>query len=222
MGSTAMEILDESRDSGFTKNVKSKISSGFMSQPKMLKFPSKRRELTMVVMTLIATMAYSEPPWQEDTSSHRAGEAVIATTHPKIYKHLIRANTIAFVSSLITIFLAAVPQRLGDGFLLIFSHYIVCVSLAAIAVSFGGSLMVIAPDTQAQSLTLIIIIVVVVTVSFLGITLLWEAFKYWNRGPNTFEFCVEDILGWQCSKVILASSDSPKSHGVHFHSIELA
>ncbi|XP_047966895.1 uncharacterized protein LOC125211218 [Salvia hispanica] len=184
MGKTAVELVEESCDEEMTKAMVSIMppSAWSWSNPAMLETLSKKREQTMVVMALIATMAFQaavSPPggvWQEDTSSHRAGEAVMATTHPKIYKHLIRANTTAFVSSLITIFMVTVPQRFGKGILLNFSPYAVWVSLAAIAVSFGGSVLIVVPDTQTRSLTEIKTVVVAVSLGFLGIRFLRNVF----------------------------------------------
>ncbi|KAG6425834.1 hypothetical protein SASPL_110039 [Salvia splendens] len=37
--------------------------------------------------------------WQEDTPSHKAGEAVIAYKDPRSYRNFIRSNTVAFVTS---------------------------------------------------------------------------------------------------------------------------
>ncbi|KAL1558108.1 hypothetical protein AAHA92_08610 [Salvia divinorum] len=185
MGRTAVELVEESCDEEMTKAMVSIMPplAWSWSNPAMLEMLSKKREQqTMVVMALIATMAFQaavSPPggvWQEDTSSHRAGEAVMATTHPKIYRHLIRANTTAFVSSLLTIFMVAVPQSFGKGILLNLSPYAVWVSLAAIAVTYGGSVLVVVPNTQTRSLTGIIYVVVAVSLGLSGIRFLRDVF----------------------------------------------
>ncbi|XP_047961384.1 ankyrin repeat-containing protein NPR4-like [Salvia hispanica] len=180
MGRTAVGILKESHDDSegiISIIAPPKAMSWKKTNPILLEYLSKKREQTMVVMTLIATMAFQaavSPPggvWQDDTSSHRAGEAVIATTHPKIYKHLVRANTTAFVSSLITIFLVAVPFPIGRGALFVFTTYVMRVSMAAISVSYGGSVLVSAPNTQTRSLTGIINVVLAVSLGLFGIKL---------------------------------------------------
>ncbi|KAL1557288.1 ankyrin repeat-containing protein-like protein [Salvia divinorum] len=178
MGRTAVKILvEESRDEWMPKELKSMISPS-KSYPYLLETVSEKREQTMVVMTLIATMAFQaivSPPggvWQEDTPSYGAGEAVMAHTHPKIYTPFIGANITAFISSLITIFLVFSPWKLGNKFVVVFSSYAVWISLASIAVSFAGSILVIAPDTRARSLTKIINIVIIVSASFFGLTVL--------------------------------------------------
>ncbi|KAG6433367.1 hypothetical protein SASPL_104978 [Salvia splendens] len=134
----------------------------------------------MVVMILIATMAFhvAVSPhggvWQDDTPSHRAGEAVIATTHPKIYKHLMRANTATFVSSLITIFLVVMQPWFGKRILWLFSRYLMWVAIASTAVSYGGALLVSALNTQERSFTGIINFAVDVSLIVFGImSLIW-------------------------------------------------
>ncbi|MCD9643230.1 hypothetical protein HAX54_030490 [Datura stramonium] len=79
---------------------------------------SKKRETIMVVASLITTMTFQagvNPPggvWQENENlddrgilSHKEGEAVMAYNHARPYRYFLRANTIAFVSSLSTILL---------------------------------------------------------------------------------------------------------------------
>lgn len=52
-------------------------------------------DTTMVMLVMIATMAFQasvSPPggmWQEGTSSHSAGKAVMASTHPRLYKQFV-------------------------------------------------------------------------------------------------------------------------------------
>ncbi|XP_057776320.1 ankyrin repeat-containing protein ITN1-like [Salvia miltiorrhiza] len=178
MGKTALVIFEENpHHRSYPKYTKYILSPSYYSQSAaLLQLISKKRDQTMVVMVLIATMAFQaaiSPPggvWQDNTPPHRAGEAIMASTHPKMYKHLVRANTTAFVSSLITLIVVFVFQReLEKGFLLNFSTYTVWVSLAAIAVSYGGSVLVTMPNTETQSLAKVINLVVVLSISFVVI-----------------------------------------------------
>ncbi|XP_047964925.1 uncharacterized protein LOC125209342 isoform X1 [Salvia hispanica] len=107
--------------------------------------------MTMVVVGLIAAMAFHadvNPPgggWQDDTSSHRAGKAVMASTHPTLYKHFSRANTAAFVSSVLVIFLVAVRAPTNAFVFVMVSWYATLAAMAAIGVSYGASLIMTNP-----------------------------------------------------------------------------
>ncbi|KAG6402629.1 hypothetical protein SASPL_134831 [Salvia splendens] len=131
-------------------------------------------DTTMVVVGLIAAMAFQaaiSPPggvWQETEAEHSAGDAVMASTHPKLYKQFVGANTTAFVSSIITIFLITTRQPSGRILFLLISLFAMWVSLASIALSYRASVMVVAPHTETQSLVHTIIIVVVVSLGILG------------------------------------------------------
>ncbi|XP_057776342.1 ankyrin repeat-containing protein NPR4-like [Salvia miltiorrhiza] len=135
----------------------------------MLDNVPKLRDVTMVVASLIATMAFQaavSPPggvWQDDTSSHTAGKAVMESVHPKMYKHFIRANTTAFVSSLFTIFLITSTYGVPSiNFVFdIIAEYAMWVSLAAIGVSYGASLMM---TNSMEALSISHIVAVVVSV----------------------------------------------------------
>ncbi|KAL1556073.1 ankyrin repeat-containing protein ITN1-like [Salvia divinorum] len=165
------------------------------SDAKCVEYLTKKKEQTMVVMTLIATMAFQaaiNPPggvWQEDTSSHKAGEAVIAYTHPNIYRHLVGANTTAFVSSLVTIFMFIVPLPIWKSAVVVVSSYVVWVSLASIAVSYGGSVLVLAPNAQTRSLTQVINIVLSISFVFFGIMLAWIIIMVCRIIKNVEEYC---------------------------------
>ncbi|XP_042012806.1 ankyrin-1-like [Salvia splendens] len=130
--------------------------------------------MAMVVVGLIAAMAFSaavSPPggvWQDDTSSHRAGKAVMASSHPKLYKLFSRANTTAFVSALLVIFLQTInaPNRLEIFFVVIL--YATLVAMASIGVSYGASVIITNPaETQTVGHT-----IAVVSAGFGGISVL--------------------------------------------------
>ncbi|KAH6778814.1 hypothetical protein C2S52_010051 [Perilla frutescens var. hirtella] len=135
----------------------------------------KLSDSTMVVVVLIATMAFQaavSPPggvWQDDTSLHKAGEAVMASNRPRIYKNFVGANTTAFVSSIITIFLLTTGLPSSEALLTSAVFCTMMVSLASIAVSYGASIMAITPEMETRSLNLVIGIVVAVSVSLGGL-----------------------------------------------------
>ncbi|KAL1533185.1 ankyrin repeat-containing protein-like protein [Salvia divinorum] len=149
-GKTAMRILYESFQDTSTYSKMRRILSGFSFQSMAESFP-KMTDMTMVVVVLIAAMAFQaavNPPggvWQEHTQSHNAGEAVMATTHPRIYKHFVRATTTAFISSLITILLVSTGARQEEFFFLAIATYSMWVSITSIGVSYGVSLMMTNP-----------------------------------------------------------------------------
>lgn len=144
-----------------------------------VEFLRKMSDVIMVVVVLIATMAFQaavSPPggvWQDHSSTHRAGEAVIASTNPELYKNFVRANMVAFVSSLITIFLLTTGLPSGHPFLMAAVMYTMWVSLASIGVSYGASVMVITPNLETLSLASVVKIVLVVSLSFYGIIILF-------------------------------------------------
>ncbi|KAL3500819.1 hypothetical protein ACH5RR_039912 [Cinchona calisaya] len=151
---------------------------------------SDRRELfemnkntIMVVASLIATMAFQaivSPPggvWQDEITSrgpnntniipHKIGEAVMAQTHPKYYQLLIRANTIAFVSSLTTIItLVAMTTTFVSLYI-----FLMLLAVIAIAVSYAISLVMVGPKDSSEQLS--------DASKILLIVLLWCAVVLW-------------------------------------------
>ncbi|XP_047946659.1 ankyrin repeat-containing protein At2g01680-like [Salvia hispanica] len=101
MGKTALQILIESPPTTVNylkmKRLLTDVSL-FIVIPEM-------RSTIMVVAVLIATMAFQSainPPggvWSEDDdkSSHKAGEAVMESTHPDAYLNIMFANLMAFI-----------------------------------------------------------------------------------------------------------------------------
>lgn len=160
---------------------------------------AKKRDAIMVVASLIATMAFQagvNPPggvWQDDlivsssdrdssSLSHRAGEAVMAYSHKRSYRYFIRANTIAFVSSLSTILLliSGLPfrWRLFMWFLMVEMW----LTITAIALTYGISVVIVTPkDDRRQTLSRVIEVAVIVWCCVMSLLLLGNTIRLINR-----------------------------------------
>ncbi|KAL1541862.1 ankyrin repeat-containing protein-like protein [Salvia divinorum] len=149
-GKTALDILDESFRDTSTYLEMRRILHNVYPLSIVEHFP-KLTDMTMVVVVLIATMAFQvtvSPPggvWQEDTSSHNAGRAVMATTHPRVYKHFVDATTTAFISAIVTILLISTGAPQVNFFFLAIATYSMWVAITSIGVSFGVSLIMTNP-----------------------------------------------------------------------------
>ncbi|XP_047965725.1 ankyrin repeat-containing protein At5g02620-like [Salvia hispanica] len=144
-------------------NKKSKNSNtNQSSQSPPVEWLTKKRDSIMVVAILIATMAFQAAVspaggvWQDDTPPHRAGEAVMAYNNPKIYKNFIRSNTVAFVTSLSTILLLISGLPFKYRFFMWALMAIMWVSVTAVGVTYGASIMVVTPGFDRRSLSQVI------------------------------------------------------------------
>ncbi|XP_060190224.1 ankyrin repeat-containing protein ITN1-like isoform X1 [Lycium barbarum] len=171
---------------------------------------SKKRETIMVVASLIATMAFQagvNPPggvWQENGKlndqgipSHKAGEAVMAYNHAKAYRCFLRANTIAFVSSLSTILLliSGLPFRLRLFMWGLMA--IMWLTVTSAALTYGISIYILTPKKDSVALGEVIEIGITVWCGLMALLLL----------GNTIRL----LRIWQKKKHGIRSSSSLKS-----------
>ncbi|XP_004245062.1 ankyrin repeat-containing protein ITN1-like [Solanum lycopersicum] len=171
---------------------------------------SRKRDTIMVVASLIATMAFQagmNPPggvWQENKElnshvnplqiPHKAGEAVMAYTHPKSYRYFIRVNTTAFVASLSTILLLISGLPFRKKFFMWALMVIMWLTITSIALTYGISIYIVTPKKDREQLGQVIEVAVtvwscVMTLLLLGNTIrlvyLWMMKK--KQQSRTFE-----------------------------------
>ncbi|KAG8386926.1 hypothetical protein BUALT_Bualt03G0199600 [Buddleja alternifolia] len=143
---------------------------------------------------LIATVAFQarvSPAggiWQENSRQYshaRAGEAVMAYTHPVAYKHLMRSNAIAFVSSITTILLLMIDlpfrRRLYMWILII----IMWLTVTSLTVSYAISVFVVTPRIVEKSMPSVLKIGLGLCFAEMGILLIGSIVKWLEEKRTT-------------------------------------
>ncbi|CAL5404839.1 unnamed protein product [Camellia sinensis] len=139
---------------------------------------SNKRDILMVVASLIATMAFQagvNPPggfWQDNTPTpapastlapapappppppppHRAGEAIMAYNYPNTYPYFIRANTTGFVASVSTILLLITGWPFKKKFFMWLLVVIMWVTITSVAFTYAFSIVVVSPKGEREPL----------------------------------------------------------------------
>ncbi|KAL3497439.1 hypothetical protein ACH5RR_040171 [Cinchona calisaya] len=153
---------------------------------------ARKRDALMIVAILIATMAFQAgvtPPggvWQEDSNdatkpAHMAGEAVMAQKHPKHYRNFIRANTVAFVSSLSIILLLISGLPFKRKFFLWALMVIMWLTITTAALTYGISIVIVTPKDYKRPLSHVIEIAVTVWCGVMSLMLLGNTIRLINR-----------------------------------------
>lgn len=173
---------------------------------------ARKRDAIMVVASLIATMAFQagvNPAggvWQDNLlvdsqgnpvpNPHGAGEAVMAYSHPKSYRYWLRANTIAFVSSLSTILLLISGLPFKKKLFMWFLMVVMWLTITTIALTYGISIVMITPKHDRQPLSHVIEVAVIIWSSVMSLLLLGNTIRLMNRWLRrrlgTKRKCVQD------------------------------
>ncbi|KAL0297188.1 UNVERIFIED_CONTAM: hypothetical protein Sradi_6770900 [Sesamum radiatum] len=171
-------------------------STSTQTQP-AAKWLTRKRDSIMVVAILIATMAFQagvNPAggfWQDNLTQdsqgnpvpnpHRAGEAIMAYSHPKIFKIFLRSNTVAFVSSLSTILLLISGLPFRRRLFMWALMAIMWLAVTSIAVSYAAAIVVVTPREDKESLGHVIWTGITVWWIVMGVLLLVNTLRLMNK-----------------------------------------
>lgn len=169
----------------------------------------KKRDAIMIVATLIATFAFQaglNPAggvWQDDLFPsdliqnnngspspspwripHRAGEAIMAYYRPKYFRYFVRANTVAFVSSLSTILLLISGLPFKRRFFMWFLMVIMWLTITSVALTYGISIMMVTPKGHRKTLSHVIETAVTVWCIVMSLLLLGNTIRLIRKWIN--------------------------------------
>lgn len=189
-GNTALDLLHEETNSEIAQSLKDAGAKRAIKD-RAGDWLSRKRETLMVVASLIATMAFQAgvtPPggvWQDDSSEgenlHNAGQAVMAHKHPRFYRNFIRANTVAFVSSLSTILFLISGLPFRHRFFMWALMVIMWLTVSTIAVTYGISIAIVTPEDYRKQLGHVIETAVTVWCGVMALLLLGNTMRLVNR-----------------------------------------
>ncbi|KZV51871.1 ankyrin repeat-containing protein-like [Dorcoceras hygrometricum] len=167
-GQTVIDMLHEtSKDGNYSdmrKVLQPYVCKSRTTPTESVQWLTKKRDSIMVVAILIATMAFQagvSPPgglWQDDLSegsqgNHNAGESVMSHRDPKYFRNFIRANTIAFVSSLSIILLLISGLPFKRRFFMWCLVVTMWQTVTSIAITYGIAILAITPKLHRHSLS---------------------------------------------------------------------
>ncbi|KAH6788399.1 hypothetical protein C2S51_003405 [Perilla frutescens var. frutescens] len=163
-GKTALKILRESppfHTSNYSeiKSILSRLPDDNHRLNEVWRLKASLMAATVAGMGIMASQAMVNPPggvWQNDSLTHKAGEAVVASTRPTLYQYFVRANTTTFgISNIIIllIFIGVTFKCLDIAF---------CLILVSNAASYIISLLMTSPNEETQSVHIFWIAIAVI------------------------------------------------------------
>ncbi|XP_028064500.1 ankyrin repeat-containing protein ITN1-like isoform X3 [Camellia sinensis] len=199
-GYTAYDIVMDSKNEQEFKDIKVSFRKVKAMQAKDLSqgdWLSKKRDILMVVASLIATMAFQagiNPPggfWPDNAALHRAGEAIMAYNYPNTYPYFIRANTTGFVASVSTILLLVTGWPFKKKFFMWLLVVIMWVTITSIAFTYAFSIVVVSPKGEREPLFHTIVVGAIVWCCVMASLLIAHAIRvnWWlktNKGINVW------------------------------------
>ncbi|XAR68440.1 hypothetical protein NMG60_11003550 [Bertholletia excelsa] len=199
-GHTAMDVLflsrkaEDGKNSTCEENTASSEIEDLLRQAKAKRskdlvqgeWVSKKRDALMVVASLIATMAFQaavNPPggvWQDDSPTHRAGEAVMAYNYVDSYPWFLRSATVGFVASLSIILLLISGLPMKKKIYMWILMVIMWLTITAMAATYAVSIVWVTPKKDRKSLIRTIGVAVSVFCSVIVILLLVHTARLLN------------------------------------------
>ena len=150
------------------------------------------REVLMVTAGVIAAMAYQaglNPPsgiWQDQTNDHNAGTSIMSDYHPNGYRAFWISNTMAFVTSLSTIFLLVSGITLNRKVMMAILMGIMWITLTCMTIAYSISVMAISSYDQKFSIP-VVIVSIFIWFGLVGIVCLRHFFRFLVQYEKKYE-----------------------------------
>ncbi|XP_047965445.1 ankyrin repeat-containing protein At5g02620-like [Salvia hispanica] len=179
----------------------------------------------MVVVILIATMAFQSATspaggvWSEDDARHsyKAGKAVMASTHPYMYKKMTLANTMAFICSLTAMYLFTTRIHVNNLFFMMASWTAMLAALLSITITYIASVYMITPDEIMHSTGNKILLVVMLVLYGFGLISMFVSFviqlhQSWDNKRRRQLDLSADAFPWRVFYWIFQQMEETRGH----------
>ncbi|CAI9106545.1 OLC1v1005729C1 [Oldenlandia corymbosa var. corymbosa] len=193
-GSTPLDLIQGESDSEIAQVLERAGAEGStydLISSRRTKTLYKKRDVLMVVASLIATMAFQATlnpaggVWQDNkpdgSDKHVAGEAVMAQKYPNTYRNFITTNTIAFVSSLSIILLLISGLPFKKRLFLWVLMVIMWLTITAIALTYNTSIYILTPKDDIKKLNLVTWTAIIVWCGVISLLFLGNTLRLINR-----------------------------------------
>lgn len=224
MGKTAVEILNESPPNTINYLEMKKLLTNVSDISIFQVIPQMSKSI-MVVVILIATMAFQSATspaggvWSEDDARHsyKAGKAVMASTHPYMYKKMTLANTMAFICSLTVMYLFTTRIHVNNLFFMMASWTAMLAALLSITITYIASVYMITPDEIMHSTGNKILLVVMLVLYGFGLISMFVSFviqlhQSWDNKRRRQLDLSADAFPWRVFYWIFQQMEETRGH----------